>query len=165
MEYNSNPLLRRYKADILLASDKKELRREQQQQQPRWKINLADANMKRKFSCETVNLSEVNSFSLPRNSTQKLTLRNNREQEEEKRSLQGHSRSNRSQQPKHFLKKIDCDVGAAGETIITPLWLGGGNQKKKQEFVKLRNDDFCLPNVPGGERNFIFVSLELFQKN
>lgn len=160
MEYNSNPLLRRYKADILLASDKKESRRAshfEQQQQPRWKINLADANMKRKFSCETVNLSEVNSFnSLPRNSMQKFALRsnnNNKEQEEEKRSLPGcYGKSNK----KNFLKKIDCDVGVAGETIITPLWLGGGNQKKKQEFVKLRNDDFCLPNVPGGERNFLF---------
>lgn len=120
--------------------------------------------MKRKFSCETVNVVEVG---LGRNSSQRVAGRNGREENgEEKRLLQGNNNKSRNHfgqlqgsLPKSFLKKIDSE---AAETIITPLWLGGGNHKKKQEFVKLRNDDFCLPNVPGGKKNRFFSFVKRF---
>lgn len=62
-ELSTNPLLRRYKAEILMAGDWKEeckLRRSSQTDSTRWKINLVEGSIKRKFSCETIN-SESNS--------------------------------------------------------------------------------------------------------
>lgn len=150
-EYSGNPLLRRYRADVLMASDRKEMRRSSHlDQPPRWKIHLAEANVKRKFSCETVDASN-NSFTLPRNSNHRLGVR----QEEVKKSpsvLQSINRNNYNQGslPKTFMRRVDQDA----ETLITPLWLGGGNQKKK-EYLKLKSDDFCLPNVPGGNSTFL----------
>lgn len=64
-ELSTNPLLRRYKAEILMSGDWKEeykLRRSSQTDSTRWKINLVEGSIKRKFSCETIN-SENNSGS------------------------------------------------------------------------------------------------------
>lgn len=156
-EYNSNPLLRRYKADVLISSDRKDLRRASHlEQPPKWKINLVDSHMKRKFSCETVNISEVNSFSLPRNSNQRLTVKKEEELKKSPSVLQSISKNSNSNHqgslPRNFIKRIEHE----SETIITPLWLGGGNHKKK-EFVKIRHDDFCLPNVPGGKKKILYA--------
>lgn len=150
-EYNANPLLRRYKADVLMSSDRKEARRSSHhlEQPPRWKIHLAEANVKRKFSCETVNVSEA---SLGRRSMEK------REEAAKKSGsvvvLESISKNNFNQGslPRNFLKRIDQE----SETIITPLWLGGGGGQKRRESIKvIKSDDFCLPNVPGGEQIFI----------
>ncbi|KRT83023.1 protein kinase, partial [Oryctes borbonicus] len=58
LEFNANPLLRKYKADILLSSDRREeirQRRSLQADPPKWKISLTESNsIKRKFSCDTV---------------------------------------------------------------------------------------------------------------
>lgn len=62
-EFNSNPLLRRYKADILLSTDRKDeykQRRSLQTEPCRWKLNLAEGSIKRKFSCDTGNGDNVN---------------------------------------------------------------------------------------------------------
>lgn len=60
MEFNANPLLRKYKAEILMSTDrdKKEIRRASHMDPPRWKINLAEGSVKRKFSCDTINNSD-----------------------------------------------------------------------------------------------------------
>lgn len=151
-EYNTNPLLRRYKADVLMSSsDRKEIRRSSHHDQPpKWKINFGETNMKRKFSCETINTSEVYSLSLPRNSNQKVGV----DMKKSPSVLQSISKNNFNQGslPKNFLKRIDQE----SESVVTPLWLCGTSQRKK-EYVKLKSDDFCLPNVPGGERHYSFL--------
>lgn len=149
VEYNANPLLRRYKADVLMSSDRKEIRRSSHlDQPPKWKIQLAEANMKRKFSCETVNSTEMYSLGLSRNSNQKLVGKREDDVKKSPSVLQSISKNNFNQGslPRSFMKRM---VDQDSETIITPLWLGGGSQKRK-EYVKLKSDDFCLPNVPGG---------------
>lgn len=82
-EFNTNPLLRRYKADILLSTDRKEEyrhRRSLQTEPSRWKFNLAEGSIKRKFSCDTVNDNVNNTNSNDRNlislskSSQKLSI-------------------------------------------------------------------------------------------
>lgn len=77
-EFNSNPLLRRYKADILMSTDRKEEnnkpRRCSQTESSRWKFNLSEGSIKRKFSCDTINGdNERNLISLSK-SSQKLNL-------------------------------------------------------------------------------------------
>lgn len=60
-EFNSNPLLRRFKTEVLMSTDKKDeikLRRSSQMDPTRWKINLTEGSVKRKFSCDTLNYSE-----------------------------------------------------------------------------------------------------------
>lgn len=58
-EFNANPLLRKYKADVLMSTDKREVRRASHMDAPRWKINLVEGSVKRKFSCDTVNSESV----------------------------------------------------------------------------------------------------------
>lgn len=72
-EFNANPLLRKYKADVLMSTDKREVRRASHMDAPRWKINMVEGSVKRKFSCDTVNSESVFSdrISLPR-SNQKV---------------------------------------------------------------------------------------------
>lgn len=77
-EFNSNPLLRRYKADILVSTDRKDeykQRRSLQTEPCRWKFNLAEGSIKRKFSCDTGNgdNSGNNLISLSK-SSQKLSV-------------------------------------------------------------------------------------------
>ncbi|KAI4457249.1 cell division protein kinase [Holotrichia oblita] len=60
IEFNANPLLRKYKADILMSTDRKDeirQRRSLQVDPPKWKISLAEGSIKRKFSCDTVSSS------------------------------------------------------------------------------------------------------------
>lgn len=58
-EFNGNPLLRKYKAEVLMSTDKREVRRASHMDAPRWKINLVEGTVKRKFSCDTVNSDSV----------------------------------------------------------------------------------------------------------
>lgn len=60
IEFNANPLLRKYKADILMSTDRKDeirQRRSLQVDPPKWKISLTEGSIKRKFSCDTVSSS------------------------------------------------------------------------------------------------------------
>lgn len=62
VEFNGNPLLRKFKADILMSTDRRDeirQRRSLQVDQPKWKISLAEGSIKRKFSCDTVSSSDV----------------------------------------------------------------------------------------------------------
>nr|XP_022917148.1 cyclin-dependent kinase-like 4 [Onthophagus taurus]XP_022917149.1 cyclin-dependent kinase-like 4 [Onthophagus taurus]XP_022917150.1 cyclin-dependent kinase-like 4 [Onthophagus taurus] len=57
IEFNSNPLLRKCKADVLLSTDKKEeirQRRSLQVEPPKWKVSLTEGSIKRKFSCDAI---------------------------------------------------------------------------------------------------------------
>ncbi|XP_017771310.1 PREDICTED: cyclin-dependent kinase-like 4 [Nicrophorus vespilloides] len=54
-EFSSNPLLRKYKTEILMATDKTDetkLRRSSQAEVPRWRLSLVEGRTKRKFSCD-----------------------------------------------------------------------------------------------------------------
>lgn len=62
-EFSNNPLLRRFRTEILMSTDKKDElkpRRSSQIEHAKWKLNLTEGSVKRKFSCDTVNSSEMN---------------------------------------------------------------------------------------------------------
>lgn len=75
MEFNNNPLLRKYKTEILMSTDKKEetKRRIGQGDQIRWKFNLAEGSVKRKYSYDIFNESDKNLISLSKTS-QRLSV-------------------------------------------------------------------------------------------
>lgn len=61
IEFNENPLLRKLKSEILSSTDRTDRREEvrprrsSQMDPPKWRINLTEGSIKRKFSCDTVN--------------------------------------------------------------------------------------------------------------
>lgn len=61
IEFNDNPLLRKYKTEILMSTDKKDeykSKKFQQNDQARWKFTLAEGSVKRKYACDIFSNSE-----------------------------------------------------------------------------------------------------------
>ncbi|KAK4874245.1 hypothetical protein RN001_013605 [Aquatica leii] len=58
-EFNDNPLLRKLKSEVLSSTDKcdrceeTKLRRSSQCDPPKWRLNISEGSVKRKFSCDT----------------------------------------------------------------------------------------------------------------
>lgn len=156
----ANPLLTHYRTELVNSINKlSNLDRMDfprtlhltEQQTPKWKMNnVVNANIKRKFNNDTIINSEINFFSLPRNSNQRFTTRMKyNEIKITQNLLEGIKKSNfyRGSYRKNFMKKKEKDEV---KTTIIPLCLNGPTYKKR-EYVKLRNDDFSQPNVPGGK--------------
>ncbi|KAJ8928737.1 hypothetical protein NQ314_018662 [Rhamnusium bicolor] len=77
IEFN-NPLLRKFKTEILMSTDKRDeiKSRRSSQNDSRWRFSLTEGSMKRKFSGDTVNydsLSDKNLISLEK-TTQRLNI-------------------------------------------------------------------------------------------
>lgn len=75
MEFNENPLLRKFRADLLMSQ---EYRREEKPKRiieppPRWKINFVQGSVKRKFSSDTINSEEAKSITSINKSGQKFS--------------------------------------------------------------------------------------------
>lgn len=76
VEFNENPLLRRFKADIFLhcTERREEIRpRRAPVETTRWRINLIQGSVKRKFSSETIHSEDARSLISLSKSSQKLT--------------------------------------------------------------------------------------------
>lgn len=78
IEFNENPLLRKFKADIFMSSS--EFRREEMKPKrvqptevPRWRINLIQGSVKRKFSSETINSEDGKNLTSFHKTGQKLS--------------------------------------------------------------------------------------------
>ncbi|XP_063915666.1 cyclin-dependent kinase-like 4, partial [Zophobas morio] len=74
-EFNNNPLLRKYKTEILMSTDKKEEAKARKQgDQVRWKFSLAEGSIKRKYGYDVfTNADDKNLISLSKTS-QRLSV-------------------------------------------------------------------------------------------
>ncbi|XP_044272508.1 cyclin-dependent kinase-like 4 isoform X2 [Tribolium madens] len=67
-EFNNNPLLRKYKTEILMSTDKKEETKRRGGDQIKWRFSLAEGSIKRKYSYDIFNESDKNLISLSKTS-------------------------------------------------------------------------------------------------
>lgn len=77
IEFNDNPLLRKFKAEIFMSAGdyrREEIRPKRAQvEPPRWRINFVQGSVKRKFSSDTINSEDSRSLISLNKSGQKLS--------------------------------------------------------------------------------------------